>query len=240
MREIYQLTLFVCIINTAVYANTLPYFTGSTEVFETKILVGQKFQYSIDTAIAMTIDSIKSDSSFICRDNSCVWNYTYTYDTAFKINVKFFQQDSFTFLDTLVFSFFDAENDSCRFHVRLLDAFGSKSPPDSVWGDLYARPGTGKSICFTSRLPPAGYRQFIIGMSQIDNSTDTVFDTVAAPSRVTLHDLVATDSLFLQKISGKWRSLFCTYSDDKSTNPLYNPLNYAMASDTVFSIFNLQ
>lgn len=126
-----------------------PYFT-SVDCKSTKIVISQNIGLSFTTTPAK-LDTIK-DSSFSCSTGSCSWSYTIKRIDTLKNEITTLGVsivDSSYYVDTLDYSFFDAENDSCKFIIAGLDSAGSagnKVFADSTWGNTASRPGSNSLI----------------------------------------------------------------------------------------------
>ncbi|MBN1577540.1 MAG: hypothetical protein JW913_13360 [Chitinispirillaceae bacterium] len=241
MNKSYAFIAFILLISPILPAEESPYFVDTPTVYEKRILLRQTFIHSFDTVGPAVIDSIKTDSSFSCQDAACEWSHTYAFDTIQRIDFNCTEKDSFAFIDTLAYSFFDGENDSCHFNVWLLDGFGNRITPDSVWGRLHARPGADNKIYFSSHASIAAKRRFVLAMNQIENGTDTVFETITEPSRVSIQNPVVTDSAFLQKLQGSWQLVYYRYDrseTDIQTRSVQNSSYWAVVRDTRFSARN--
>lgn len=234
MSALTKSVVFALVLTSLIEANQAPYFVEMPQISEVQTLLKQKFTHAFDTVVPFSIDSVKKDSTFACQGSSCQWSYSYVFDTIQRTDFTYNEIDSFTFIDTVIYSFFDNENDSCHFTIWLVDSMGNRVPPDSVWGKLDSRPGTNNRLCFSYHSLKAGNRQFVVAMNQVQNIQDTIFDTIARASRVVMNDRVASDSSFLQKIQGNWRRIYSTMS----RNFISDSTQKAMVKDTLFIVYS--
>lgn len=189
-----------------------PYFI-SVDCKSTKKVIAQNTGISI-TKIPAKLDTIK-DSSFTCSDGSCVWTYTIVrIDTLVRENaiLNITTVDSCMYVDTLYFSFFDADNDSCKFIVAGLDSTGQKVFADSTWGNTTSRPGTNRILYFSHKK---GFQNILPGIIQLSNLSDTVFEDIQYSSTSTVNAI--TDSAFYASLNGGWKKIFHSHSYNGSS-----------------------
>jgi hypothetical protein len=212
MIKYFSVILFLFFIRTFA-AN--PYFI-SVECNSTKIVISQKIGLSFTTNPAK-LDTIR-DSSFSCTADSCSWLYTIErIDTLKKENTTFgfSTVDSFYYVDTLDYSFFDAENDSCKFIIAGLDSAGNRVFADSTWGNTASRPGSNRVIYFTHKKP---FQSIFPGIVQLSKISDTIFDTIQNNSTSVYNTI--TDSSFYANLNGAWRKIFqqdCYFTGSNTT-----------------------
>lgn len=200
MKKHLSIIIFLFSINTF---SAEPYFV-SADCKSTKKIISQDIKLSFTTTPAR-YDTIK-DSTFSCNADECSWSYTIKrIDTLQRENTIFNYTvvDSAFFVDTLNFSFFDAENDSCKFIIAGLDSAGNKVYADSIWGDIASRPGVNKVIYFFHRKP---YKNILPGIIQLSSLTDTILDTIQYKS-MSVFNLI-TDSSFYAKLNGGWKKIY--------------------------------
>jgi hypothetical protein len=200
MNRFFTIPLFLCALN--VFAGA-PYFV-SDSCRTTKTVYSQKIQFSFDTVPAIA-DTVK-DSTFSCNAGNCVWTYTIKaintrVEQSFGFNYTIL--DSCDYIDTMTFSFFDAENDSCKFVVARFDTGRKRIFADSTWGDIASRPGVGKKIIFFHKSP---FFSVTPGIIKVSNPTDTVWDSLFNIP-VSIRNEIS-DSAFFEKLQGAWRTCF--------------------------------
>jgi hypothetical protein len=214
------LTALLLLLVINIFAGT-PYFV-SDSCRSSKLVYSQKIQFSIDT-ISAIMDTIK-DSTFSCSAGSCFWTYTIKEVTTRRPRNFYFSYkvlDSCEYIDTLQFSFFDPENDSCKIIAAGFDTLGKRILSDSIWGETASRPGVEKRIFFSHRSP---FRSIIPGIIEISSPSDTLWDTIQNFSISTLNSI--SDSAFYEKIQGAWRIYFFMNSFIGGFIGSYNDSNY--------------
>jgi len=150
-------------------------------------------------------DTIK-DSTFSCNGDKCTWFYTIKkIDTLVKESPFFSYTtvDSSFYVDTLSFSFFDADNDSCRFVIAGLDSDGKKVYADSLWGDIKSRPGSDKKIYFSHKK---AFTKIFPGIIQLSYPGDTISESIDYSSTSIINQI--TDSSFFKKLNGAWKMVY--------------------------------
>jgi hypothetical protein len=115
------------------------------------------------------------------------------------------------------FSFFDAENDSCEAKIELVTDDGTRLEPDTVWGDVFSRPGSDKIISarfhctvkqFTSTSsfnPAPGVSSRIrMTLTQIDDRTIQSSKSYDYSSSGVI-DSVVSDETYFKTLEGTWK-----------------------------------
>jgi len=133
--------------NSFYFVNT-PAANDTTALVGYNVLLSQKYTLAVDTS-AFHIDSTFLDSSFACTGSRCQWHYNVKYDTVINLAINYNHVDSQRSFRSIKYSFFDDDNDSCQAQVMIEDAQGTKIYSDSVWGDVFSKPGTDRVLSFT-------------------------------------------------------------------------------------------
>jgi hypothetical protein len=220
------------------------YFVNTPAANDTSALVGynvllsQKYTLAVDTS-AFHIDSSYLDSSFTCNGSQCQWHYNVKYDTVINLAINYNHVDSQRSFRSIKYSFFNDDNDSCQAQVMIEDAQGTKIYPDSVWGDVFSKPGTDRLLSFTFH-GKYDYSSLNIILTLVQINNPKRIATVTIQNSWNLKslgdtDLVVSDSGYFRMISGKWKLVADGYSIYPENN---NQPTYSFAGQNIEYIIN--